>query len=210
MTRNQLHGKTFEDWIKACGRFPGSADAGRSPTAGFDIEPRFDRKMELPTSIKTTGNNIVGLSDARAFWAIDHDIRMIVGSYKQNPDRKTFATIHEFILSAEILLKLRGDISVAEVEALHQGISMANFPAGGHVGARIWAREQNACLKLRAGQVVLNPKIDSKRQRRVQCSIALIALIDVSIEGESYVCHRERMGDVALPYEQFSTRREFG
>lgn len=37
-SKNQLHGKIFEDLMKASGRFMGSADIGRSSTQGFDIE----------------------------------------------------------------------------------------------------------------------------------------------------------------------------
>ena len=99
MTKNQLHGKKFEDFIKGCGRFPGASDAERSVTASFDIEGRFDRELGLPTSIKATGNKGVGLSDARRFWSLNKPFRMIVGAYRQEVDQKVFSQVHEFILS---------------------------------------------------------------------------------------------------------------
>jgi isochorismate synthase EntC len=209
MTRNQLHGKKFEDWIKACGRFPGSADAARSQTAPFDIEARFDREFGLPTSIKATGNRTIGLSDARGFWGIDQTIRMIVGTYRQAADRKTFFAIHEFILTAEALRNLRGHLSVVEVAELHQGISTNQFAAGDYKAARLWAKSQKKSLSHRMGKVVLNPKIDSKSQRRFQCSVSLTALIEQTTPTEAYCCHTERMGEFALPVDLFSTRREF-
>jgi hypothetical protein len=210
MTRNQLHGKKFEDWIKACGRFPGSADAGRSPTARFDIEARFDRERGLPTSVKATGNNSVALSDARGFWKIQETIRMIIRHYRQIGGRKSFVTVHEFILSAEMLNRLRGDISHSDVDRLHQGISIIQFPNGQHVQARMWVKEQQAALRNKRGHVILNPKIDSKAQRRVQCSVALSALIEICASEEGYIRHDERMGEFALPADLFSTVREFG
>lgn len=68
MTNNQLHGKRFEDFIKGCGLFPGSSDSGRSVTAGFDIEAKFDKIRGLPTSVKSSGSDGIGLSDARRFF----------------------------------------------------------------------------------------------------------------------------------------------
>jgi hypothetical protein len=53
MTRNQLHGKKFEDLIKACGLFSGSADGGRSATASFDIEAKYDRAMSPPIELNS-------------------------------------------------------------------------------------------------------------------------------------------------------------
>ena len=209
MTRNQLHGKKFEDWIKACGRFPGSSDAARLPTARFDIEARFDRELGLPTSIKATGNKTIGLSDARGFWEVSETIRMIVGTFKQDQDQKAFFAIHEFILAADVLNRLRGDLSLAEVTNLHNGISTQYFAADDYRAARSWAKQQKKSLRVRMANVVLNPKIDSKSQRRFQCSVSLDSLIEQTTLNQTYWCHTERMGEFALPVVLFSSPREF-
>ena len=66
-----------------------------------------------------------------------------------------------------------------------------------------------ALLKPQYGCVVLNPKIDSKGQRRVQCSVPLAALIDACEANVNYWCHEDRIGDVALPIIYYSSRRQF-
>lgn len=209
MTRNQLHGKKFEDFIKGCGRFPGASDAERGITAGFDIEARFDREYGLATSIKATGNSGVGLSDARRFWSLNNTFRMIVGAYRQETEQKIFNLVHEFVLTSDMLNQLRGTVTAGEVARLHHGIGISNFASGDHANARRWIKAELVALQPRYGAVRLNPKIDSKDQRRLQCSIPLAALINICGIDVNYWCHEKRIGDVALPIIYFSSRREF-
>ncbi len=209
MTNNQLHGKKFEDFVKGCGRFPGSSDSGRSATASFDIEAQFDRERGLPTSIKATGNKLIGLSDARRFWTIDQPIRMIVGAYRQLPDRKAFSVVHEFLLSPEALGSLRGCVTLNEVRELHEGISLTRFQLGGESNARAWVRAAKAVIENRLGAIRLNPKIDSKGQRRLQCSVPVNTLVEICMKECRYFRHEERFGDFALPIFVFSGRRKF-
>lgn len=209
MTNNQLHGKKFEDFIKACGLFPGASDAARTATAGFDIEARFDRVLGLPTSIKASGGDTVALSDARRFFALDEDFRMIVGRYEQVDDQKVFANIHEFVLRRSELSELIGDLDFGAVEALHLGLLLDKFPKGAHQAAREWAQQQKRQLSGRRTSIVLNPKIDAKSQRRLQCSIHLRDLKAVCTNTGSYTLHDTSIGGWALPVIQNSKRRTF-
>lgn len=208
MTRNQLHGKKFEDLIKGCGLFPGAADQSRSSTVGIDIEAKFDRLHGLPTNIKTTGSGILTLSDARRFWVIDYPFRMIVGSYRQLDDRKYFSLIHEFFVLPADLNLLRGNVTAQEVEVLHFGISLTAFPAGQHADARTWVQQQKVKLADRVTRVTLTPKIDSKNQRRMQCSIRLVDLIAVTQSGGRHTEHVENIGDLVLPIILISSKRK--
>lgn len=209
MSQNQKHGKLFEDFIKGCGLFPGAADGGRSPVAGFDIEARFDRHDGLPTSIKVTGGRIVTLSDARRFFAVNAPLRIIVGHYQQIGDTKSFGEIHQFVLSVEGLKWLRGEISLAEVEAFHLGLMLNQFPIGMHVQARIWARQRKTELAKRVSRIKLDQKIGSDSQRRLQCSVRLADLIEAATFGGSHTLHTERIGDSLLPQRFASGLRQF-
>jgi hypothetical protein len=209
MTNNQLHGKTFEDQIKGCGMFAGAADQSRSVTAGIDIEARFDRVMALPTSIKTSGSRTITLSDARRFWAINFDFRMLVGIYEQIDRQKHFGIIHEFFLTPETLSELRGSVMAAEIERLHFGIGLAAFPAGQHIKAREWMAQELAAMAASQSRIVLNPKIDSKEQRRLQCSVSLGELINVTQAYGNHIVHTEHIGSLLLPIRLLSSRRQF-
>ncbi|MGH6787968.1 MAG: hypothetical protein ACREBO_14160 [Novosphingobium sp.] len=207
---DQSHGKRFEDFVKASGLFPGSADQGRSPTTGFDIEARFDRARGLPTSVKTTGNNVVALSDARRFFDTVGPYRMIVGRYRQIEDRKEFSEIHEFILTSDTLRHLQGALTPRIVADFHGGLLLPNFPLGAHAEARRWAREQRTLLSNHQTRINLNPKIDSQSQRRLQCSVSLDSLKDVASDFGEYRLHDESFGNWVLPIVQNSPRRKFG
>ncbi len=207
MTNNQLHGKKFEDLIKGCGLFLGSADGGRSHTAAFDIEAKFDKVLGLPTSVKSTGSNVVGLSDARNFFSISQKYRMLVGFYTQVDLRKQFGIVHQFVITTKVLDTLRGKLTLDDVTRFHQGLLLTNFPAGSHLEARQWAREQKFILSEKQSMVTLNPKIDSKKQRRLQCSVLLSDLIDVCKTNGQYYLHDDTIGDLVLPIIQVSSAR---
>ena len=207
MTINQLHGKKFEDLIKGCGLFSGSADGGRLPTAGFDIEARYDKLLGLPTSIKSTGGNIVGLSDARIFFSIAETFRMMVGCYTQKDSQKHFHTVHEFTLTPTILAELRGEVTLEDVDRFHNGLRLNAFPVGSHSEARQWARQRKVAIADKRSMITLNPKIDSKRQRRLQCSLRLSELIELCSAHETYELHENSIGAFVLPHAQISSAR---
>lgn len=210
MTSNQLHGKKFEDFIKACGMFPGASDAARSATADFDIEAHFDRKLGLPTSIKASGNDTIALSDARRFFGIDEDFRMIVGRYQQEGERKVFAQIHEFILGRKALGALRGQLGLAIVTAFHDGLLIDKFPRGKHKEAREWAAERKRELSGLNSLIILNPKIGANGQRRLQCSVHMRDLAEFCGADGAYIIHDKAIGDFVLPVIQNSERRKIG
>ena len=210
MTNNQLHGKKFEDLIKACGLFSGAADRSRSVTAGMDIEAIFDKQRGLPTSIKTTGSRTVTLDDARRFWALNYSFRMLVGLHDQVDGQKHFGVVHEFILTPDHLNELRGAIVADDVARLHHGISLGNFSSGEHFEAREWIGQQLRLLPLDQSHIILNPKIDSKEQRRLQCSVSIDALIDVTRRDGNQMAHTDYIGSLPLPIRLISSRREFG
>ena len=186
MTRNQGHGNSFEDFVKGCGLFGGAANTRREMTSVFDIEARFDKLLHLPTSVKVTGGDTVTLSDARRFWSISEPFRMFVGSYDQVGPHKVFHTVHEFIVHSAMLNGLFGRITLDEVAETHIGLGLDRFPRGLHSEARAWARTAIAGLAAQRGIVILNPKIDSKTQRRLQCSASRRALQALAAEHPTY------------------------
>ncbi|MDI9357294.1 MAG: hypothetical protein QM536_09755 [Chitinophagaceae bacterium] len=138
MSKNQLHGKKYEDHIKSA--FSGSSDSERSPQSNWDIEKKYDKEFGFPTSIKTTKNNIVGLSDTRSFWSINESFRMLVGCYKQTNAVKEFFILYEFIISAEEHKFLLRELSYNEIEKFHN--HLLTFKKGKHEEARIFAENE--------------------------------------------------------------------
>lgn len=172
MSKNQLHGKTYEDHLKSV--FPGSSDHERSAGSSWDIEKEYDKIAKLPTSIKTSKSKVIELADARKIWLLNEPYRLLVGKYNQVGDVKEFHTLCEFSISLEEHQKLLGDVSYNEVEEYHKSLLVFKF--GQHEDARKWAKYKKQTLKHRS-KIQLNPKIDSKTQRRLQASIKIDELL---------------------------------
>ncbi len=210
---NQMHGKSFENMIKAAnGIFTyAAADRKRSPHDRFDISADDDRERGFPTSIKSTGNNIVSLSDARQFWQLFEFVpyRILVGTYRQDAQTKVFNRIHEIIMRERYRSVVLGDISESEIRAFHDQIK--SFGPGHEEQARAsaWAKKHKRKLQSMGGLITLNPKIDSKTQRRLQCSISLGKLIEI-LEDDDYDLHSKRFGALPLPLQIVSGTRKLG
>lgn len=148
----------------------------------------------------------MSLSDARRFWeSFDTaPYRMLVGKYSQENEIKVFEEIHEFILRQKYKSLLLGKVKQAEITDFHDGLK--SFGEGQHQAAREWHRKQTKELSGRLGIIRLNPKVDSKTQRRLQCSVSLLELIRIVDSGD-HIVHTKRFGTMPLPYKTISPRR---
>jgi hypothetical protein len=210
----QMHGKQFEDMLKAL-LYSGASDTARKATAKVDIEASFDKLLGLDTSVKVSKLcSDISLADARAFWAMNNPFRLLVACWKQKtPTIKEFYEIHEFIITPTIMQKLRGKVTLQQITELHNAITQ--FPYGQHTQARIYAKLQKRLLQPHT-LITLNPKIDSKTQRRLQCSLKMKILKEVmqeypyyQEETPHYILHHETMGNMVLPQLIKSEPRRF-
>lgn len=202
---NQMHGISFENCIKAANHIfdYAAADRVKGPTDIFDIDADLDIMHGFPTSIKATGSNSIALSDARRFWnSLDlAPYRILVGYYRQIEEKKVFHQIDEYIIRPEHRYALLGSIDEDDISFFHNSLQF--FGEGQHKEARLWAKEKNIEYEGVLGAVKLNPKIDSKKQRRLQCSVNSNIL--------EFICgvtnYTENFGNLILPLTILSTRR---
>lgn len=209
MSDNQLHGKTYEDHLKSV--FPGSADHERSLQSAWDIEAEYDKIAKLPTSIKTTKKAKAGsktrveLADARKFWSIDESYRMLVAVYDQKGGMKQFHTLYEFLITKDEHQKILSPISFSEVEGFHN--NLLSYGRGFHEQCRTFAKQKK--LQLQSNAIVqLNPKIDSKTQRRLQCSIYLSSLVS-SVKTQTMYQVSDFYRSISVSFTMQSSEREF-
>jgi hypothetical protein len=203
MSTNQLHGKTYEDYVKSA--FQGSADHARLPSSSWDIEKKFDKIKSLPTSIKTTKSGIVDLADARKFWLINEPYRLLIAKYRQSSDIKIFHTLYEFEISKEEHFALLGNISYSEVEEFHN--ALLSYKKGFHKEARVFAKQKKAELKSES-IVQLNQKIGHDIQRRLQCSVKIDELRSNVKEQHIYASTDFYRG-ISVSFSIQSSEREF-
>jgi hypothetical protein len=162
--------------------------------------------INLPTLIKSTKSNTIWLADARRFWSINEPYRLIVGEYKQIANMKSFKIIREFLITPVEHQKLLGTVSFQEVSDFHDQI--LTFGIGQHKIARASAKKLKSSLKSRS-IVQLNPKIDSVDQRRLQCSVAMNALIK-NIATQTKYAETDTYRGVAVSIDIQSSARQFG
>jgi hypothetical protein len=203
MSLNQSHGKTFEDHLKSA--FPGTSDSDRSYLSQWDIEKEYDKIDNLPTSIKTSKNNVIELADARKIWKISEPYRLIVSQYKQNGIIKEFYILYEFKITKNEHIKMLGDITYTEVENFHNNLLI--FTKGQHESARKFAKITKAALYSRS-IIQLNPKIDSKCQRRLQSSINLEKLVE-HIKDKHILNKNDFYRGISIHFAIQSSSREF-
>jgi hypothetical protein len=129
---------------------------------------RFDSTENI--SIKTTGSDTLYLSDALRVYDYDSTDKhtAIVVRYNQSGTNKKLSSVYELNLgNREILF---GRVTRDEIVELVRLIR--SVPAG--VPDPILLKEIHSMkkdLNSKSGVVQFNPKLDSKTQRRLQCSI---------------------------------------
>jgi hypothetical protein len=208
MATNQLHGKKLEDLIKA--EYSGSSDQGRISTSAFDIEAKYDSCLHLDTSvkckkIKKNNNELIELADARRFFDLDQNFRVLLIRYTQVGEIKTVVSIIEYIITQDALNKMKGDLTLDIVTDFHNALK--SYPFGKHKEARIFHKQRNKELK-GLSSIKLNPKVDSKTQRRLQCSIQREKL-ESFLPPENIIVHTEFFKELVLPISIKSGTRKF-
>lgn len=167
MAESQRHGFTFENEVlKAYGLDPSSLPYTRA----HDIPADKNTKEGMNISIKASGQKSVDMGDILRIWEETADIPILltVLFYQQDGDKKKLKEVYQVDLTdSRVLLfgtATKEDLQayVASVKAIPHGESSAEVRKAYKSGA--------ADLNSRMGFLQVRPKVDSKSQRRVQCS----------------------------------------
>ena len=173
MPEEQSHGFDFQELI--CSAFFPDAHEGSGYTDKWDV-PRTATRHEsvpaelrdIPISIKLVKSGTsVGLGDAMRQRSIIEPFGMIIGEWEQQGDTKVITSIRAIKITPTQWDAVWGGIDSSYLQRLDSAMKAA--PS--QVAARA-AVEELRDRTLENG-VTLNPKIDSKSQRRIQCSINL-------------------------------------
>ena len=168
MPENQQHGFLWEAMIKTLVFLL----AGPDPyTAVHDVDRcrnRFDPNENV--SIKTTGSDTLCMGDALRVFTYEPGVAhtCIAVRYEQDADRKNLKNVYELDLMQRELLW--GSVTKEDVEELDRLVrSMPNGQRVPEIDRAIKQKKKE--LNAKSGAIKFNPKIDSKTQRRLQCSI---------------------------------------
>lgn len=154
MSERQIHGFNFENAVK-----PLLGAQSNSYTAEWDANDNI--------SIKFIGSGTIDMgSIIRVFTHLQNPgWQMILGRHRN----KVCHSVYELTFTEEVCKALRGDLSLEMVTEFDKTIK--SFEVGQHREARTYAKVWKLANKFRMGLLTVQPKIDSKSQRRVQCGI---------------------------------------
>ncbi len=163
----QRHGIVFEAWVRE------TFFGGYKPqtyTQKWDIPPEANQEHGAiavnPKAAKY--GTAVDLGDALRQFDIGEPFILVIGYWRQEGDRKRFVKIVAPRIEPAQWRSLWGPVTRADLEQLDAVIKDRSLSPE---QARAAARKMKSRPPFTEAVFVLNPKIDSKSQRRLQCSL---------------------------------------
>jgi hypothetical protein len=151
-------------------------------TSSFDL--RNGLFVDYDASIKTTSSNTICCSDLLKMMEHTRDYRLIVGCYEQVDNEKVFHTQYEFFIESQHYEMLWAGMKYDLIEDYVSKVKSVEKGKEGQRQYQLVAESWKSEVQSDESMFVINPKVDSKKQRRVQCSIHLDKLIDSGIKYE--------------------------
>ena len=179
----QAHGNYYEDLktrqITGLSKDDYDALKENGYTSGMDIMKGLLSAYDY--SIKTTGSNSINCGDILRRRQ-ETDYNLVVGVYEQCGDNKVFHTEYTFYIKPEHERKLWGKMNYNQLAEYVDYIK--NIPAGKEAQQETKTERTvlKNCISDNNALMVIHPKVDSKKQRRVQCSVKINELIKAGIE----------------------------
>ena len=179
----QAHGNYYEDLktrqITGLGKAEYDALKENGYTSGMDIMKGLMSPYDY--SIKTSKGNTVDCGDILRRRQ-ETDYNLVVGCYSQVGDNKVFYSEYTFYIRPEHEQKLWGRMNYNQLAEYVDYIK--NIPAGKEAQQETKTERTvlKNCISDKNALMVIHPKVDSKKQRRVQCSVKINELIKAGIE----------------------------
>jgi hypothetical protein len=203
----QSHGLVFERWV------------GDTFFDGYR-PPRYTQKWDIPAEINTRHGGLpvnpkavkygtpVGLGDALQQFDIDEPFILILGYWRQEGAEKRFVNLTAITVTPEQWRKLWGPVTRADLEKLDAVIKDRSLD---YREARRKAQAMKKAPPFSQSIIVLNPKIDSKTQRRLQCSLRFKdVFIHLAPDAEAGVQAEPMLWGVPFGETVASSPRTFG
>ena len=178
----QAHGNYYEDLktrqITGLSKADYDALKENGYTSGMDIMKGLLSANDY--SIKTTNGNKIDCGDVLRRRQ-ETDYILVVGVYEQVGDNKVFHTEYTFYIKPEHEQKLWGRMNYNQLAEYVDYIK--NIPAGKEAQQETKTERTvlKNCIEDKNALVKIHPKVDSKKQRRVQCSLNIKELLKADI-----------------------------
>ena len=178
----QAHGNYYEDLktrqITGLSKVYYDSLKENGYTSGMDIMKGLLSISDY--SIKTTNGNKIDCGDVLRRRQ-ETDYILVVGVYSQVGENKVFHTEYTFYIKPEHEQKLWGRMNYNQLAEFVDYIK--HIPAGKDAQQETKTERTvlKNCIEDKNALVKIHPKVDSKKQRRVQCSVKIKELIKADI-----------------------------
>lgn len=183
MSEVQQHGNAFEDLkireLTGLSKIEYDKLKPNGYTSSFDMVEGII--VPFNVSIKTTGKKTVECADILKRM-LEQEYMMIVGCYTQQGGDKVFHTEYEFFITPDDYSKIWGSMTYENVKPFVEFVK--NIPHG-REGQKTTLKERNVLkeqVQCKNSLMKINPKVDSKNQRRVQCSFKLDEMLSSGVK----------------------------
>ena len=178
----QAHGNYYEDLktrqITGLGKAEYDALKENGYTSGMDIMKGLLSVNDY--SIKTTNGNRIDCGDILRRRQ-ENEYHLVVAQWEQCGDNKVFYNEYTFFITPDLEQKLWGRMNYNQLAEYVNYIK--NIPAGREAQQETKTERTvlKNCIEDKNALIQINPKVDSKKQRRVQCSVKMSDLIKARI-----------------------------
>lgn len=203
----QRHGYTWETWL---------ADT----FFGGYRQESYTQKWDFPAVANTGHGGIpanpkatkfrtpLDLGDALRQFDIDEPFLLIVGYWVQEGERKRFVNVIAPRVEPALWRMLWGDITRADLERLDALIKDRSLD---YREARRLAQAMKSSPPFSTARITLNPKIDSRGQRRLQCSLGFDAVFThLAPDASRHAVASPSLFGTPIPGPFYSPPRSFG
>ncbi len=202
----QQHGLVFEQWVRDT-----FFDGYRPPnyTQKWDIPAAINRNFGgVPVNPKAAKYGTpVDLGDALRQFKIEEPFILVIGFWRQEGDEKRFVNIVAPRIDPEAWRTLWGPVTLADLQRLDAVIKDKSLTPE---QARAAASKIKNSPPFTQSVIVVNPKIDSKTQRRLQCSLRFVDVFKHLVPGGNPAMQDDpALWGVAFPTTVASKSRVF-
>lgn len=173
MPESQKHGLVWESYMmKHVFLLSDSVLKKKKYTDPHDVSAKYNRFNKNETcSIKCTGSNIICCSDPFRVIKYDNNKKhtMMIICYNQENNWKVVKNVYE--LDMNIIIRLLRNININKLNSLNE--LLKSIPKNTRPSPEIKKRYKELSKNLSTNLITINPKVDSKKQRRIQFSFKL-------------------------------------
>lgn len=166
MKESQSHGFLFEEQVKSnISEYLNSITINY--TNKWDIPPVSVKSFKYDISKE---NNRIYFGSIENIYKIQDGFFLALIGYEQQGDIKKVVFSDFIFIDVKSLTKLKGSLTLNEIEEL--STKLKSFKEGFHKEAREWYKDVLPEYKPKS-EFQINFKVDSKTQRRIQCSLSV-------------------------------------